>query len=85
MNDEGLKQIEKLADNINLDDIDICIFSPLKRTKETVKILVGNKIEIIYNGLLIERGYGNYEGKKINFASILKQWDYQLNDFSNNV
>jgi len=71
--------------NIELDLIDICFCSPLKRTRKTAEILIGNKKEIIYDDLLIERGFGDYEGKKINFDLILSQWNYKLNDSSNNI
>ena len=68
-----------------LDKIDICLCSPLKRTRKTAEILVGNKKEIIYDDLLVERGFGDYEGKKIDFDLIVPQWDYKLNDSSNNI
>lgn len=85
VNEEGIAQAKELAKNINIDQIDICICSPLKRTRKTADILVGDKKEIIYDDLLIERGFGNYEGKKIDFALIASQWDYKLNDSSNNI
>lgn len=85
MNEEGIEQTKKLAKNIDLNKIDICICSPLKRTKKTADILVGDKIKIIYDDLLIERRYGDYEGEKVNFDLIISQWDYKFNDTSNNI
>lgn len=85
INEEGIKQAKELAKNIDLDKIDICLCSPLKRTRKTAEILVGNKKEIIYDDLLVERGFGDYEGKKIDFDLIVPQWDYKLNDSSNNI
>ena len=35
--------------------------------------------------MLVERNFGDYEGKLINFDLIKKQWDYKLNDSSNNI
>lgn len=49
LNKEGIKQVQELSKIIDLDKIDICICSPLKRTKETAKILVSNKKKIIYD------------------------------------
>lgn len=85
LNKEGIKQVQELSKIIDLDKIDICICSPLKRTKETAKILVSNKKKIIYDEMLIERDYGDYEGKKINYDEIIKQWNYKLNDKSYNI
>lgn len=85
LNEEGIKQAQELATKLDLSKIDICISSPLIRVKQTAEILVGNKLEIIYDDLLKERGFGNYEGKKINFELIGKHWDYRLNDSSNGI
>lgn len=85
MNTEGIEQAKELAMMINLDEIDVCICSPLKRTRKTAEILIGGKKEIIYDDMIIERGFGDYEGKPINFELIASQWDYKLNDSSNNI
>lgn len=85
LNEEGIKQAEELAQKLDLDKIDICFCSPLKRTKQTASILVGDKIDIIYDSTIVERGFGDYEGKPINFDLIFSQWDYKLNDSSNNI
>lgn len=70
---------------MDLSKIDICICSPLKRTKETAELIVGDKKKIIYDELLLERGFGDFEGKKIDFNLIFKQWDYKLNDKEGNI
>lgn len=85
INEEGIAQAKKLAKLIDTDEIDICICSPLKRTRKTAEILIENKKEIIYDDMIIERCFGNYEGKPINFDLIKKQWNYKLNDSSNNI
>ncbi len=69
---------------MDLSKIDICICSPLKRTKETAELIVGDKKKIIYDELLLER-VGDFEGKKIDFNLIFKQWDYKLNDKEGNI
>ena len=85
LNNEGIEQAKKLRDMIDIDKIDICICSPLKRTKKTAELIVDGRIPIVYDELLLERGFGNYEGKPINFELIGQQWDYKLNDSSNNI
>ena len=85
LNEEGIKEAKKLAQKLDLSKIDICFCSPLKRTRQTAEILIGNNINIIYDPMLVERSFGNYEGKPINFDLIKRQWDYKLNDNSNNI
>lgn len=85
LNENGIKETKELANNIDLSKIDICICSPLKRTRETANILVENKIPIIYDDLIIERSFGDLEGKNIDFDLIAKQWDYKLNYSDNNI
>lgn len=85
LNDEGINQAKELASQIDLSQIDICFCSPLKRAKQTAEILVNGKLKIIYDPMLIERDFGDYEGKPIEFELVQKQWDYQLNDASHNI
>ena len=85
LNDEGIEQAKELASKIDFSQIDICLCSPLKRTKHTAEILVGGKIKTICEPMLIERHFGDYEGKPIDFDLVEKQWDYELNDDSHNV
>ncbi|MBE6154871.1 MAG: histidine phosphatase family protein [Firmicutes bacterium] len=80
LNEEGIKQAKELAKVIDLDKIDICICSPLKRTRKTAELIVGDKVPIVYDELVLERDFGNYEGNPIIFDLIAKQWDYKIND-----
>ena len=85
LNEIGIKEAEELSKTINIDKIDICISSPLKRTRKTAEILVNNKKEIIFDELLIERSFGDYEGKKISEDLIPILWDYKLNYSKDNI
>lgn len=85
LNEEGIKSAEELSKIINLDNIDICLCSPLKRAKKTAEIIVKNKKKIIYDELLTERKFGDYEGVKITQALAEKQWDYNNLDTTNNL
>jgi probable phosphoglycerate mutase len=82
---EGIEDAKKLAFQIDLNEIDLCLSSPLSRAYETAKILCQNKLEIITDKRLIERSYGEYEGKKIDFDEVKKHWDYKLNSNENNI
>lgn len=85
LNADGIKAATELSKTINIDDIDLCMSSPLKRAKKTAEILVQNKKEIIYDDLLLERSFGDYEGVKITQALAEKQWDYNNEDNTNNL
>ena len=85
INEQGIKEAKLLAQNINLDEIDICLSSPLKRAMETAEILTQGKVSIISDDLLLERYFGSLEGKEISFDLIKRQWDYKLNDKSYNI
>lgn len=84
INEEGIKQAKVIARKIDIDEIDICISSPLKRAISTAEIIAKNK-NIIYDDLLKERCFGDYEGQKISNELVYKHWNYKLNDNSNNV
>ena len=85
LNGEGIRQAKELAMNIDLSKIDVCISSPLKRARKTAEILTSGNKEIIYDDLLVERSFGDYEGKKMNFDLLSLHCDYNLNDSSNNI
>ena len=47
LNEGGRRQVKTLAHQIDLDNVDLCFSSPLKRARETADIIVGEKIEVI--------------------------------------
>lgn len=85
LNNTGIMEAKKLASKIDLTEIDICICSPLQRAKQTAKILVNNKIKIIYDDLIQERSFGDLEGKKNSPDLMYLHWDYKLNDSSYHI
>ena len=82
---EGIKESKKLSKIIDTTKIDICLSSPLKRTRETAKIITNGKKKIIYTKDLIERDFGIYEGTKVDNNLIIKLWDYELNYHECNI
>lgn len=85
LNANGFKQAQNVAKMINLDEIDLCLCSSLKRAKQTAETIVNGKIPIYYTDLLKERCLGDYEGTQFKPEIIPKMWDYHLNDNSNNI
>lgn len=59
LSENGLNETKEKAKNFPTD-FEICFCSPLKRTKQTAKILVPY-LNIIYDERIIERGLGDWE------------------------
>lgn len=77
LNEEGIEQAYKTKELINNIEFDCAICSPLKRTKQTLDIILENKnIPIIYDERIIERNYGEFEG-------TTKNVDFDYNEFWN--
>lgn len=76
LNINGIEQAKQISEILKSEKIDIIISSPLKRAKKTAEI-INEKINVpleINNGI-IERNYGELEGKErqeINFENL---WD----------
>lgn len=65
LNEAGVEQVKALAEEIQGRELefDVCFASPLKRAVESAEILVGDKCEILYDDRLIERSFGEFEGR----------------------
>lgn len=68
LNATGRAQAKEMRDNIKNLEFDAVYASPLKRAAETAKIAVGDRYDIINHDLLMERSFGDFEGK------IVKSW-----------
>lgn len=66
LNETGIKQAEALRDNIKDIDFTVVYASPLKRAAKTAEIATGGKYQINYDDRLMERSFGDFEGKEIN-------------------
>ena len=83
LNEEGRRQAMALAQQIDLDNIDLCISSPLKRARETANLLVRKQMSVILDDLLVERYFDDLEGKTIDFDLIFKMWSNLDEKFGN--
>ena len=85
LNEDGILEAQELVKHINLENVDYCITSPLKRARQTAEILCTDKIPITYDTRLVERSFGLLEGTHIDKDFIKKQWDYKLNTNEYNI
>ena len=85
LNEKGIEEAKKLRELISSLDIDLVISSPLRRAKDTAKLITNDKFDIIIDDRLIERNYGLSEGKPVDSDLTVKYWDFNLNTDINNV
>jgi len=84
LNETGKKQAIETANKLVNIHIDAIYVSPLKRTIDTAQqINKTRNMDIVIDNRLIERGFGDYEGKsKVEFK---KYWDFEANISDCNV
>lgn len=84
LNDTGRKQAKDTSVNIQNENIDLIITSPLKRAKETAEIINKNfNVPIIEDSRLMERYFGKSEGLTKEERSKLKTIHPEIQDIWN--
>lgn len=79
LNENGIIQAKILRNKLDMSKMDVCFVSPLKRALETAKIITDDKLDLIIDDRIIERGFGTLEGKLFNYDATVKSWNYNLN------
>lgn len=94
LNEIGREQAQITGEQIKNENIDLIITSPLKRAKETAEIISKNfNAPMIEDKRLMERGFGELEGKTLKEREQLKEktpeideiWNYSQNSNNYNV
>ncbi len=75
LSDIGKKEILELKKQIDKLDFDLCIASPLKRAKETAKLVIPSNCELLTDDRLKERYMGKLEGTTVKNYDINKYWN----------
>ena len=72
LNATGVAQAEALRDRIAAEGLhfDYVYASPLRRAAKTAQIITNNRADIIYDDRIIERNYGDLEGKIVNWDNL---------------
>ena len=84
LNEIGREQAQITGEQIKNENIDLIITSPLKRAKETAEIINKNfNAPIIEDKRLMERGYGELEGKTRTERKMLKEISDEIDEFWN--
>jgi len=66
LNETGIRQAETLHDKIKNIRFDAVYASPLKRAAKTAEIATEGGQEIQFDERLMERSFGDFEGKEVN-------------------
>lgn len=82
INEIGIEQAEKIAEELKNEKIDVVITSPLPRTIQTAEIITKDRnIPIIIDDSITVRKFGEFKGKKadIDFDFTNGFWSYKAN------
>ena len=79
LNEEGIRQCQKLREKLKDVSFQFCYMSPILRTVQTAFILVGDRVETFPDSRLIERNMGELEGESRDSYDTIKYWNYDLN------
>ncbi len=83
LNETGRRQAEELRDKIKDIKFDAVYASPLKRARETAEIATDGEYKIVFDDRLMERSFGDFEGKEI--SSWLEATGYDIGDLKLNT
>ncbi len=82
INEEGARQVEKMAEELTKQHIDAIYASPLTRTRQTAEVVSAKLgLPVYYNDDLVERDFGSLNGQL--WKDILEKYgpDYRHKDF----
>ena len=85
LNDVGISEAKKLQSLVKNLNIDVVISSPLRRAKDTARIITDDKYPINTDDRLIERDWGMCEGAHIDEVDTVKCWNFFLNTDANGI
>lgn len=81
LNETGLQQASETRDNLLNTDIDLILCSPLQRARQTADVINKDRnIPIIYDERIIERDFGEHEGKQTKDFDFHGYWNYYKNE-----
>jgi len=85
LNENGIQSAKVLSEKMKNIKFEYIYSSPLKRAIDTAKYICTEENKIQISSKLIERSFGDYEGKQMTKKQLNEYWDYQLNLGTYNV
>jgi len=74
LNENGINSAKILMKELEDVEFDFVFSSPLKRAKETCRIIINNNKAIVFDDRLVERNHGELEGKHKNEFDKHRLW-----------
>ena len=85
LSSKGIEEAKKLRELVSKLHIDAVISSPLKRAKDTAKLITDGKFTINIDDRIIERDWGLCEGACIDDVDTVKCWNVHINTKDNQI
>lgn len=85
LSDKGIEEAKELKELVKSLNIDVVISSPLKRARDTARILIDSKLPINTDDRIKERDWGMNEGALIDDVDRWDCWDVILNTKVQNI
>ena len=86
LNEVGVEQANNVAEKLMDEKIDLIICSPLKRSIDTTNAINCNRdIPVLIDDRIMERNFGDLEGKNASSFDFDSYWIYNKNISDNNV
>lgn len=85
LNEIGINKAKELIPLVRDLNIDVVISSPLKRAKDTARIITEDKLPINTDDRIIERDWGLCEGASIDEVDTVECWNFYKNIDDNEI
>ena len=85
LSEKGIEDAKQLQDLVASLNIEVVISSPLRRARDTAKIITNNKFPINIDDRIIERDWGLCEGAYIGDVDTVKCWNFYTNTNENQI
>ena len=84
INNTGKQEAKNAAEQMEKTKIDLIICSPLRRTKQTCKIINKNKIKVLYDRRILERDSRSMQFEKIEKLDLEEWYNIQKTEVYKN-
>lgn len=85
LNESGINKAKELIPLVRDLNIDVVISSPLKRAKDTARIITEDRLPINTDDRIIERDWGLCEGASIDEVDTVECWNFYKNIDDNEI
>lgn len=85
LSEKGISDAKKLQKLVSSLNVDVVISSPLRRARDTAKLITDSRYPINIDDRIIERDWGLCEGISIEEVDTVKCWNFYINTDDNKI